>query len=77
MATFYAVNMAENHHWTYADASGQEMNPPGISDTDFPSRADAEAWFAQEWQDIADAGVSSVTLMCGPDVVYGPMSLSS
>ncbi len=68
--------MPEKHHWMYADVSGQEVHPAGISDTDFPGRADAEAWLADEWQEVADAGVSSVTLMCGLDVVYGPMSLS-
>lgn len=75
-ADLYAGRMAEEHRWTYADASGQEMNPPDISDTGFPSRADAEDWLAQEWQEVAEAGVGSVTLWCGPDVVYGPMSLS-
>ena len=68
--------MAEHHRWTYADSTGQEMNPPGVVETEFPSRVDAEAWLAEDWQEIAEAGVSTVTLMSGTDVVYGPMSLS-
>lgn len=69
--------MVESHRWTYSDAQGQAVKTPGLVEPSFPSRADAEAWLADDWQEIADAGVSSVTLMCGSDVVYGPMSLSA
>ena len=41
----------------------------------FPTQADAEAWFAQEWQTLADAGVTDVTLMREEAEVYGPMGL--
>lgn len=68
--------MAEKHHWLYADSSGQAINPQTLPHTEFPNRADAEAWLGDDWQEVADAGVATVTLMCGDDVVYGPMSLS-
>lgn len=45
-------------------------------DQRFGSQADAEAWLAASWEDLADAGVQDVTLCEGDRVVYGPMPLS-
>ncbi len=44
---------------------------------EFPGQGEAEAWFAQEWEDVKAAGVDAVTLLRGEDVVYGPMSLQA
>lgn len=44
--------------------------------TSFPSQAEAEAWLAETWAELADAGIRSVTLREGEFDVYGPMSLS-
>ncbi|MDN5571247.1 MAG: hypothetical protein L0G22_08350 [Propionibacteriaceae bacterium] len=41
----------------------------------FPTRADAEAWLTASYEDLADAGVTEVTLMEDDHVLYGPMSL--
>lgn len=46
-------------------------------DQRFGSQADAEAWLAASWEELADAGVRTVTLTEGDRVVYGPMSLSA
>lgn len=62
--------------WTYCDANGQPIPDLGLSGTAFPTRAEAEAWLAEEWGTLADAGVGSVSLMDRDEVVYGPMSLS-
>lgn len=42
---------------------------------EFPSQADAEAWLAQNYEELEDAGVDEVTLLQDDRVVYGPMSL--
>ncbi|MCH8612686.1 hypothetical protein [Arsenicicoccus dermatophilus] len=61
--------------WTYLDAAGAPLAE--ASSPSFPSQAEAEAWFAEEWQVVKDGGADSVTLMRGTEVVYGPMSLQS
>ncbi|GAB3623470.1 hypothetical protein GCM10027418_15530 [Mariniluteicoccus endophyticus] len=47
----------------------------GTIDTTFPSQAEAEAWLTEAYEDLADQGVTEVTLHEGDRVVYGPMSL--
>lgn len=68
--------MSNGFSWSYARADGSEVDDLGLSSTQFPTQADAEAWLSQEWSTLADAGVGEVTLTRGEDVVYGPMSLS-
>ena len=63
--------------WTYLDASGQPMHSAALPTSSFPTQAEAEAWFAQDWSLVADEGVDAVTLMEGDTVVYGPMSLQA
>jgi len=46
-------------------------------DGDFPDQAAAESWLAAFYLDLADAGVSAVTLTEGGRTVYGPMSLEA
>ena len=41
----------------------------------FPTQADAEAWLTGTYEELAEAGVSEVTLLEDDHVVYGPMSL--
>ncbi|MBM6546173.1 hypothetical protein JNO54_08470 [Janibacter sp. YIM B02568] len=65
--------MSERYWWRY---DGRQERPGGPQQScDFPTQADAEAWFAQEWQTLADAGVTDVTLMREEAEVYGPMGL--
>lgn len=68
--------MDDAYTWSYGDADGTPCTDLGLSGVAFPSQAEAEAWLAQEWGTLADAGVASVTLLDGDRVVYGPMSLS-
>lgn len=63
--------------WSYLDAEGRPTTSEALPALTFPSQGQAEAWFAQEWQDVKDAGVDAVTLLRGEDVVYGPMSLQA
>ncbi|MGZ4557271.1 MAG: hypothetical protein ACXVGB_01370 [Mycobacteriaceae bacterium] len=41
----------------------------------FEDAADAEEWFAANWEELAARGVRQVVLLDGEDVVYGPMGL--
>lgn len=65
------------YRWSY------EPSPDPVDAADlgldqvFPTQADAEAWLAASYEELADAGVSSVTLLEGDRVVYGPMSLEA
>lgn len=63
--------MSERWRWRYATADGASEETSG----DFPTQADAEAWFAQEWSVLADQGVTAVTLLHEEAEVYGPMPL--
>ncbi len=38
-------------------------------------QADAETWLGEQWPDLVDAGIDSVTLTEDGAEVYGPMSL--
>ncbi len=53
------------YHWEGDDFRSQ----------DFPTRADAEAWLTESYEDLVDDGVEAVTLYSDADPVYGPMSL--
>ena len=68
--------MTDVYTWTYCDAEGQPIHDLGLTGSAFPTQGEAEAWLSEEWPVLADAGVGSVTLMNGEEVVYGPMSLS-
>ena len=67
--------MSESWSWKYVDADGATFVPEGAPATGFPTQSDAESWLGEEWRDLADAGVDSVTLHHEDAVVYGPMSL--
>ena len=47
--------MSEAYRWRFEDTSGQPL--PSEHSVPFPTQADAEAWFAESWEDLAGAGV--------------------
>lgn len=59
--------------WQCTAAGGEVVTPTEIPK--FPTRSDAESWVGEFWSDLADEGVSAVTLFEGDREVYGPMSL--
>ena len=59
--------------WRLDDESGHEVE----QSQEFPTRSDAESWVGECWEDLAERGVASVTLLEGVREVYGPMSLSA
>ncbi len=69
--------MSESFHWSLEDASGAALPGDAGRSADFPTQADAEAWFSETWEELADAGVAQATLLREGAVVYGPMPLSA
>lgn len=61
--------------WQLLDSDGRVMSPE--SRPDFPTRSDAETWLGEAYPDLAEDGVSAVTLFEGDRQVYGPMSLEA
>ena len=62
--------------WQSLGADGQVLEPAG-GRQEFPTRSDAESWLGEEWSELAEQGVASVTLFEGDRQVYGPMSLAA
>lgn len=62
--------------WQQLDGDGQVVEP-AEGRQEFPTRSDAESWLGEEWSELAEQGVASVTLFEGERRVYGPMSLAA
>jgi hypothetical protein len=58
--------------WQLLDADGRVIKGDR---NEFPTRSDAESWLGEVYPDLAEDGVSAVTLFEGEREVYGPMSL--
>ncbi len=64
--------------WRLEDDSGGEVTvPDDLAGQRFVSQADAESWVGETWAELAEQGVTAVTLFEGDRAVYGPMSLSA
>lgn len=61
--------------WEYQTEAGSG-GQPGTSEA-FPSQSDAESWLGEQWRELADQGITAVTLFEDARAVYGPMSLSA
>ena len=59
--------------WLLADPAGIAVPGPPVG---FSSQEAAESWLTEHYEELADAGVSAVTLIDGEHAVYGPMPLS-
>ena len=62
--------------WLLLDADGRPVTT-GEPRPEFPTRGDAESWLGEAYPDLAEDGVSAVTLHEGDREVYGPMSLEA
>lgn len=60
--------------WQLLDVDGKTLDRER---TEFPTRSDAESWLGEAYPQLADEGVSAVTLLEGDREVYGPMSLEA
>jgi hypothetical protein len=63
--------VTSSHHWVLRAHDGSVIR----STESFESRADAEAWLADQWTAAREDGAESVVLMLGDDVIY-EMSLN-
>ncbi len=59
--------------WLLADPAGLAVPGPAVG---FSSQEAAESWLAENYEELAESGVSAVTLVDGEHAVYGPMPLS-
>jgi hypothetical protein len=41
------------------------------------NQGDAESWLGENWRELLDKGIATVTLFDGDDEVYGPMGLAA
>ena len=48
--------MSEQWTWTYEGADGSPLTGDALSETAFPTQSDAESWFGEVWEDLAEAG---------------------
>src|SRR4051794_19368339 len=66
-------------HWRLEDPAGAAIDPAGLGvemlETD--NQGDAESWLGENWRELLDKGVATVTLFDGEDEVYGPMGLAA
>ena len=61
--------------WRFQSPTGELVQPADIPAPAFAAQGDAESWLGESWRELADAGVSAVTLLEDGREVYGPMSL--
>ena len=60
--------------WRMESTDGSALSsPPSPSHS---NQSDAESWLGENWRELADAGVSQVSLFDGTDQIYGPMPLA-
>lgn len=64
-------------HWTTTpELPGDEAGELGLDQT-FDAQGDAESWLGEFYPDLAEAGVTAVSLYEEDRLVYGPMDLSA
>lgn len=65
-------------YWTADVEKGDTVDAAALGlDQRFPAQGDAESWLGEAYLDLADAGVTAVSLFESDRLVYGPMSLSA
>jgi hypothetical protein len=66
-------------YWRLEDPSGATVDPATIG-VDVPrtdSQGDAESWLGENWRELLDSGVATVTLFDDEIEIYGPMGLAA
>lgn len=66
-------------HWRLENSSGATIDPAtlGVEIPASDNQGDAESWLGENWRDLLERGVSTVTLFDGDTEVYGPMGLAA
>ena len=64
--------------WQLEDPLGAPVDPAtlGVAVPEADNQGDAESWLGENWRDLLDRGIATVTLFSGEDRVYGPMGLA-
>jgi hypothetical protein len=65
--------------WRLEDPSGATIDPArlGVEIPGTDNQGDAESWLGENWRDLLERGVATVTLFDGDTEVYGPMGLAA
>lgn len=60
-------------YWRLEDPSGATVEPAtiGVEVPGADSQGDAESWLGENWRELLDSGVATVTLFDGDSLVYG------
>jgi hypothetical protein len=66
-------------HWRFDDPAGTAIDPTslGVEPVPADNQGDAESWLGENWRELLDRGVATVTLFDGDTEVYGPMGLAA
>jgi hypothetical protein len=66
-------------HWRLEDPAGAAIDPAtlGVELLETDNQGDAESWLGENWRELLDKGVATVTLFDCDDEVYGPMCLAA
>ncbi|NEK84561.1 hypothetical protein GCU60_02110 [Blastococcus saxobsidens] len=66
-------------HWRLEDPSGSTLDPAsvGVEVPECENQSDAESWLGENWRELLDNGVATVTLFDGEEKAYGPMGLAA
>ena len=66
-------------HWRLEDSAGATLDP-GVVGVEVPrseNQGDAESWLGENWRELLDRGVATVSLFEDDRKVYGPMGLAA
>jgi hypothetical protein len=63
--------------WQLDDPTGTPVDPASLGVEVPPSdnQGDAESWLGENWRDLLERGIATVTLLHDGERVYGPMGL--
>jgi hypothetical protein len=65
--------------WQLEDPTGVPVDPATLGVEAFSSdnQGDAESWLGENWRDLLERGIATVTLLRDGNRVYGPMNLAA
>ena len=65
--------------WQLEDPTGDPVDPAslGVEVPSVDNQGDAESWLGENWRDLLERGIATVTLLRDGERVYGPMSLAA
>jgi hypothetical protein len=65
--------------WQLEDPTGAPVDPAelGVEVPVLDNQGDAESWLGENWRDLLERGIATVTLLDDGAKVYGPMGLAA